>query len=557
MGATPSLRASDDLPRQELLFVEQSLPDFLTFNFRDRLHVKNALPPWGYVVAWRVRQRETSGMPDSQVRFSLFLWDGLEASSQTKAVTSCHALELYEHISKGVHPRALVVWGEAGKPLDLTDTSEPALCSESDNAFLNYVCTVTGDARRTCDFYWSNENVRLFPYSSQLQGVHPSCSAAVDTPSSPPKTKLPVPLLKGLESLGRTSLGIGSLASARRPSYRGSATPTASESDSSVSGQYTFDGESESCSADAALQSPTPAVKVPFSLKLPKLPKLDADLSSPHSPSKRDSPVSLQGRASKRSCRSPVSLHVDSPAPRSARSAAFSQLGSLLLKYQDCVNAEQVMSREDLLEIYRPILSRIVPRLRLCSALMASSASANAVICPDVLVNLAADVVVPFFPHTRHLNLYLEDSRLCADKLEAVLYSLTVYLDSVVGATAEPPDRSSDPASLLTELYQSVSADSFGSPGGATVFCREGVSRSATVVIAYLMWRFKWQYRRALEFVRASREVVNPNLGFVMTLLRFEKSLKHPECVRYVAKAVTHHELSPFFTSVRELNFDS
>ena len=46
--------------------MEQSLPDFLTFNFRDRLHVKNALPPWGYVVAWRVRQRETSGSHEAE-----------------------------------------------------------------------------------------------------------------------------------------------------------------------------------------------------------------------------------------------------------------------------------------------------------------------------------------------------------------------------------------------------------------------------------------------------------------------------------------------------------
>jgi protein-tyrosine phosphatase len=46
------------------------------------------------------------------------------------------------------------------------------------------------------------------------------------------------------------------------------------------------------------------------------------------------------------------------------------------------------------------------------------------------------------------------------------------------------------------------------------VHCRNGVSRSGMVVIAYLMKQHRWKYEDALEFVRARREKVRPNPAF-------------------------------------------
>ena len=46
------------------------------------------------------------------------------------------------------------------------------------------------------------------------------------------------------------------------------------------------------------------------------------------------------------------------------------------------------------------------------------------------------------------------------------------------------------------------------------VHCKAGVSRSSSVVIAYLMKTNKWSFEQSLSHVRASRTIANPNPGF-------------------------------------------
>ena len=57
------------------------------------------------------------------------------------------------------------------------------------------------------------------------------------------------------------------------------------------------------------------------------------------------------------------------------------------------------------------------------------------------------------------------------------------------------------------------------------VHCSQGASRSATIVIAYLMWSKKMPYKEALEFVKKKRSIVWPNFGFKDQLELFEKEL--------------------------------
>ena len=57
------------------------------------------------------------------------------------------------------------------------------------------------------------------------------------------------------------------------------------------------------------------------------------------------------------------------------------------------------------------------------------------------------------------------------------------------------------------------------------VHCFAGVSRSATLVIAYFMWKNKMTFKESLNFVSKYRNI-GPNMGFRKQLIILEKKLK-------------------------------
>ncbi|XP_043724719.1 protein-tyrosine-phosphatase MKP1-like [Telopea speciosissima] len=59
--------------------------------------------------------------------------------------------------------------------------------------------------------------------------------------------------------------------------------------------------------------------------------------------------------------------------------------------------------------------------------------------------------------------------------------------------------------------------------GRVLVHCCQGVSRSTSLVIAYLMWRDGQSFEDAFQFVKAARGITNPNMGFACQLLQCQK----------------------------------
>jgi len=59
--------------------------------------------------------------------------------------------------------------------------------------------------------------------------------------------------------------------------------------------------------------------------------------------------------------------------------------------------------------------------------------------------------------------------------------------------------------------------------GAVLVHCQAGISRSVTVVTAYMMSKEKIPVKEALRRVRGKRVVANPNEGFLEQLELFEK----------------------------------
>jgi protein-tyrosine phosphatase len=90
------------------------------------------------------------------------------------------------------------------------------------------------------------------------------------------------------------------------------------------------------------------------------------------------------------------------------------------------------------------------------------------------------------------------------------------------------PIQDSEPAPSLDWLRQQVDFIQAQRDAGRVVFvhCRNGVSRSGLVVVAYLMARRGCSREEALTFVRSRREVVRPNPAFMELLNEWERSLR-------------------------------
>ena len=59
------------------------------------------------------------------------------------------------------------------------------------------------------------------------------------------------------------------------------------------------------------------------------------------------------------------------------------------------------------------------------------------------------------------------------------------------------------------------------------VHCMAGVSRSPTIVIAYLMWKNKIGYNDAYWLVKNKRKYISPNYSFTKQLNEFEMLLRN------------------------------
>ncbi|XP_042309289.1 dual specificity protein phosphatase 1 [Sceloporus undulatus] len=73
--------------------------------------------------------------------------------------------------------------------------------------------------------------------------------------------------------------------------------------------------------------------------------------------------------------------------------------------------------------------------------------------------------------------------------------------------------------------------DSVKSDGGRVfVHCQAGISRSATICLAYLMRTNRVKLDEAFEFVKQRRSIISPNFSFMGQLLQFESQVLAPNC---------------------------
>ncbi|KAH6771229.1 mitogen-activated protein kinase phosphatase 1 [Perilla frutescens var. hirtella] len=81
---------------------------------------------------------------------------------------------------------------------------------------------------------------------------------------------------------------------------------------------------------------------------------------------------------------------------------------------------------------------------------------------------------------------------------------------------------SEDITSILYDVFDYFE-DVQAQGGRVLVHCCQGVSRSTSLVIAYLMWKEGQSFDDAFQHVKAARGVTNPNVGFACQLLQCQK----------------------------------
>ncbi|KAL3114202.1 hypothetical protein niasHT_014046 [Heterodera trifolii] len=119
----------------------------------------------------------------------------------------------------------------------------------------------------------------------------------------------------------------------------------------------------------------------------------------------------------------------------------------------------------------------------------------------------------------------------------------------VVNATVEEPTanlpgidsvriRIEDSPFARLDHYFDQTADKIKSVkergGNTLVHCVAGVSRSATLCIAYLMKHERMSLRQAYHYVKSARPIIRPNLGFWQQLVEYERKLRGHNTVTMV-----------------------
>jgi atypical dual specificity phosphatase len=79
-------------------------------------------------------------------------------------------------------------------------------------------------------------------------------------------------------------------------------------------------------------------------------------------------------------------------------------------------------------------------------------------------------------------------------------------------------------AHLPTTTSWIWNALSSSSEARVVVHCAEGISRSVSVVAAYLMASNGWPPMQAIDFIKSKRRIANPNFGFIQQLHEYSRN---------------------------------
>jgi len=120
-----------------------------------------------------------------------------------------------------------------------------------------------------------------------------------------------------------------------------------------------------------------------------------------------------------------------------------------------------------------------------------------------------------------NINLVINCCEEChdVDYASLGLGGMTVYHLHLIDHIGESLQR----YNYLTNMVRLINDHLSKNKGAVLVHCFAGVSRSVSIVVAYLMCKYNMTFDQALAFVRKMRPIANPNYSFQQQLRYFNK----------------------------------
>jgi predicted protein tyrosine phosphatase len=165
-------------------------------------------------------------------------------------------------------------------------------------------------------------------------------------------------------------------------------------------------------------------------------------------------------------------------------------------------------------------------------ALVMSQPSASIVV-PSASIPVASEIIP---------RLYIADINAAENPAVLRALGITHVLSAMRGTVALPPSSSwplartmqvqleDNPFAELAAHLPATTAfvhEALRDPSARVlVHCVQGVSRSASVVCAFLVAQYGWTPAQAVQYVKSKRSIAEPNFGFVGQLQEYADKLR-------------------------------
>ena len=162
------------------------------------------------------------------------------------------------------------------------------------------------------------------------------------------------------------------------------------------------------------------------------------------------------------------------------------------------VNIRDTNRKELKLQLYSEICSELMPGLYVGSDHVARDLKQLKLNGITHIVNCAGNVCGNYFPEEfSYLSYFLKDSRM--ESIESLFHEVVDFIE-----------------------------DAKEEGGSVFVHCMQGVSRSVTVCMAYMIFKQKETFETVFTQARAKRSISSPNFGFQVQLIQWYKRLFEP-----------------------------